>query len=114
MYVAEQIANAAAQNASGTGERQLASDTPLQIRMNPFMAASKRAAFFDARIYLAERARSIGRPHLFTQEALNLVIDGSGGLQRDLRGIAQFAFFAAASAQRAPSGSPSPTARDGR
>jgi hypothetical protein len=97
MYVAEQIANAAAQNASGTGERQLASDTPLQIRMNPFMAASKRAAFFDARIYLVERARSIGRPHLFTQEALNLVIDGSAGLQRDLRGIAQFAFFAAAS-----------------
>ena len=97
MQFAEHIEKVAAQNVSGTGQRQPASGTPLQIRMNPFMAAAKRSAFFDARIYLVERACSIGQPDLFTQEALNLVIDGSGGLQRDLRAIAQFAFFAAAS-----------------
>jgi hypothetical protein len=97
MSVAEQITNVAEHVASVTGERKPVSDTPLQIRMNPFMAAAKRGAFFEPRIYLVERATSIGLPQLFTQEAANLMIDGSRGSQRDLRGIAQFAFFAAAS-----------------
>jgi hypothetical protein len=72
-------------------------EPPLQIRMNPFAAPIKRAPDFDARVYLGERASSLGRPDLFTLEAANLAIEASGGLPRDLRGIAQFAFFAAAS-----------------
>lgn len=50
----------------------------------------------DARTYLMERATSIGRPNLFTPEALNLVIDGSRGLLRLLRSIAHLAYVAAA------------------
>jgi hypothetical protein len=54
-------------------------------------------ALSDARNYLQERAASIGRSHLFTPEALDLIIDGSRGLPRLLRSIAQLAFFGAAS-----------------
>ena len=54
-------------------------------------------ALSDARNYLQERASSIGRSNLFTPEALDLVIDGSRGLPRLLRSIAQLAFFGAAS-----------------
>jgi hypothetical protein len=97
MYVAEQITSVAEQSASEADELPQVADTPLQIRMNPFIAAAKRTPLFDARIYLVERAASIGRLNLFTQEASNLAIEGSRGLPRDLRGIAQFAFFAAAS-----------------
>jgi hypothetical protein len=50
----------------------------------------------DARTYLLERANSIGRPHLFTPEALDMIIDGSRGLPRLLRSIASLAFFRAA------------------
>jgi hypothetical protein len=54
-------------------------------------------ALSDSRNYLQERAASIGRPNLFTPEALDLAIDGSRGLPRLLRSIAHLAFLAAAS-----------------
>ena len=54
-------------------------------------------ALSDSRNYLQERAASIGRPNLFTPEALDLIIDGSRGLPRLLRSIAHLAFLAAAS-----------------
>jgi hypothetical protein len=54
-------------------------------------------ALSDARSYLQERAASIGKANLFTPEALDLVIDGSRGLPRLLRSIAQLAYFGAAS-----------------
>lgn len=94
MQIAEELTSGANDRARDAGH---VADSPLQIRMNPFVAAAKRTPLFDARIYLGERASSIGRPNLFTQEASNLAIEGSRGLPRDLRGIAQFAFFAAAS-----------------
>ena len=71
--------------------------SPLQIRMNPFAAPIRRGAEFEPRVYIGERASSIARPDLFTLEAVNLIIDVSGGAPRALRGIAQFAFFGAAS-----------------
>ena len=51
----------------------------------------------DGRNYLHERASSIGRPNLFTPDALDLVIDGSRGLPRLMRTIAGHAFFSAVS-----------------
>ena len=51
----------------------------------------------DARNYLQERAASMGRPNLFTPDALDLVIDGSRGLPRLMRTIAGHAFFSAVS-----------------
>ena len=54
-------------------------------------------ALSDARNYLQERANSIGRPNLFTPDALDLVIDGSRGLPRLMRTIAGHAFFSAVS-----------------
>jgi hypothetical protein len=54
-------------------------------------------ALSDARNYLKERANSIGRPNLFTPDALDLVIDGSRGLPRLIRTIAGHAFFSAVS-----------------
>ena len=50
----------------------------------------------DARLFLLERAASAGRPELFAPEALDLLIDGSGGSPRMLRSIAGLAFFNAA------------------
>ena len=94
MQIAEELTTGANDRAGDAG---LATGSPLQIRMNPFVAVAKRTPSFDARIYLGERASSIGRPNLLTKEASNLAVDGSRGLPRDLRGIAQFAFFAAAS-----------------
>jgi hypothetical protein len=94
MQIAEELMIGANNRAGDAGP---ATGSPLQIRMNPFVAVAKRTPLFDARIYLGDRASSIGRPDLLTQEASNLAVDGSRGLPRDLRGIAQFAFFAAAS-----------------
>src|SRR5258706_14869121 len=51
----------------------------------------------DARNYLHERAASIGRTNLYSPEALDLIIDGSGGLPRLLQSIAHQAYWAAAS-----------------
>ncbi len=50
----------------------------------------------DARLYLTERGNSIGRPDLFTREALDVVIDVSKGVPRLLRSIASLAYFNAA------------------
>jgi hypothetical protein len=65
--------------------------------MNPFTAPIRRGAEFDARVYLGERAGSLGRFDLLTPDAANLMIEVSGDTPRALRGIAQLAFFAAAS-----------------
>jgi hypothetical protein len=50
----------------------------------------------DARLYLLERAASVGRPDLFAPDALDLVFEGSRGAPRMLRSIASLAFFNAA------------------
>jgi len=50
----------------------------------------------DARTYLLERAKSIGHPHLFAPDALDLVIYRARGSFRLLRSIASLAFFDAA------------------
>ena len=51
----------------------------------------------DARNYLLERANSIGRPDLFTPDAMDVVIHRTGGSCRSLRSIASLAFSTAAS-----------------
>jgi hypothetical protein len=51
----------------------------------------------DARNYLLERATSAGMTNLFTEEALDFIVDGSQGSPRLMRSIASFAFFRAAS-----------------
>jgi hypothetical protein len=50
----------------------------------------------DAKNCLLERASSVGRPDLFTADALELIIHGSHGLPRLLRSIAELAFIRAA------------------
>ncbi len=69
---------------------------PLQIRMNPFVPGKSRGPIFDARIYLGEKAIGIGRPNLFTAEALDVVIHGTRNALGELRAVAELAFFAAA------------------
>jgi hypothetical protein len=68
--------------------------SPALVELGPMSAN-------DARTYLQERAATIGRPDLFTPEAINLVIGQSRGLPRLLRQNASLAFFAAASEGRA-------------
>jgi hypothetical protein len=51
----------------------------------------------EARNYLREMGAGIGRPNLFTPEAVDLLIDGSRGVPRLLRSIGDFAFFMATS-----------------
>lgn len=53
-------------------------------------------SLLDARHYLTERGNSIGRPDLFTPQALDVVIDASRGVPRLLRSIAGLAYFNAA------------------
>jgi hypothetical protein len=53
-------------------------------------------SLLDARLYLTERGNSIGRPNLFTPQALDLIIDASRGVPRLLRTIAGLAYFNAA------------------
>jgi type II secretory pathway predicted ATPase ExeA len=50
----------------------------------------------DARHYLLEQATSAGRPDPFMPEALELVVEGSGGAPRLLQSIASLAYFSAA------------------
>jgi type II secretory pathway predicted ATPase ExeA len=50
----------------------------------------------EARNYLLEQVPPAGRPDLFTPEALELVVKGSGGSPRLLQSIASLAFFSAA------------------
>ena len=53
-------------------------------------------SFLDARLYLTGRGNSIGRPDLFTPQALDVVIDASKGVPRLLRSIASLGYFNAA------------------
>ena len=53
-------------------------------------------SLLDSRLYLTERGDSIGRPNVFTPDALDLVIDASRGVPRLLRSIAGLAYFNAA------------------
>ena len=50
----------------------------------------------DARHYLLEQATRAGRPDPFMPEALELVVEGSGGAPRLLQSIASLAYFSAA------------------
>lgn len=72
------------------GRFGVAETAPVTIELTPLTPS-------DARTYLKERGTSIGRPDLFTPEALDLVIEGSRGLPRLLRSIGHLAYFAAAS-----------------
>lgn len=50
----------------------------------------------DARHYLLEQSTRAGRPDPFMPEALELVVEGSGGSPRLLQSIASLAYFSAA------------------
>ena len=49
----------------------------------------------EARSFVLENAQSLGQPHVFAPEALDLLVSNAGGSARVLRSIARAAFFAA-------------------
>src|SRR5580704_18247719 len=65
--------------------------------VNPVLIQFDLLSRSDAEHYLHERATDAGFPDLFSDDALEVIVDGSSGSPRLLRRIASVAFFNAAS-----------------